>query len=216
MNANTVALLIAFLLASCVSVADVPNDANDVRPLLPGTSVPDFQLQELYGEILQVQPAALSKPVVLTFYRGGWCPYCVLHLSELRTVESDLRELGFEVWFVSPDRPELLAEGDHSEHGYRLLSDADGSAMKAFGVAFRLDEATHERYQGFGVDINERSGESSQLLPVASSFLIGTDGVIQFMYANPDYKVRLAPAVLLAAAQAHVEHTHRRLLRSSD
>ncbi len=121
--------------------------------------------------------------------------------------------MGFDVWFVSPDRPELLADGQDAAQGYALYSDADAVAARVFGVAFRLDDDTHAQYQGFGVDITERAGTQHRVLPVASTFLIGSDGIVQFAFANPDYTVRLHPSVMLAAAEAYRDESHERLRR---
>ena len=208
------ALAGVWLLLAGTTWAEVYSDASQVRPLLPGSEIPAFKLLDVSGESINVDPGHLEKPIVLTFYRGGWCPYCNLHLAELRHAEERLRELGFAVWFVSPDRPELLAEGEDAAQGYRLLSDADASVTEAFGVAFRLDDETNSQYREFGVNLDERSGVANQVLPVASTFLIGSDGIVQFTYANPDYTVRLAPEVLVAAAEAYVEQSHRRLQRA--
>ncbi len=207
-------LAVALLLIASAAGAEIFPDANQVQPLLPGSEIPALKLMEVSGEAIIVDPGALEKPIVLTFYRGGWCPYCNLHLAELRHAEERLRELGFAVWFVSPDRPELLAEGEDAAQGYQLLSDADASGAEAFGVAFRLDDETNSQYKNFGIDIDSRSGVANQVLPVASTFLIGKDGVVQFAYANPDYTVRLSPKVLVAAAEAYVEQSHRRLQRA--
>ncbi len=214
MKLNQLIQAVALLLLASMAWAEIYPDASQVQPLLPGSEIPAFKLMDVSGETITVDPGALEKPIVLTFYRGGWCPYCNLHLAELRHAEERLRELGFAVWFVSPDRPELLAEGEDAAQGYQLLSDADASATEAFGVAFRLDDETHGQYKNFGVDVDKRSGVANQVLPVASTFLIGKDGVVQFAYANPDYTVRLSPEVLVAAAEAYIEQSHRRLQRA--
>ena len=86
-------------------------------------------------------------------------------------------------------------------------------AVQAF---FQLDESTLERYKGFGVDLADRSGEAHGALPAPATYLIGEDGTIQFAFVNPDYTVRLAPEILLAAARAYSEDAHRRLQRSRD
>lgn len=88
-------------------------------------------------------------------------------------------------------------------HGLRgrLLSDSQMCASLAFGVAYKVDDATLAQLKGHGVDLEEASGEAHHLLPVPAVFVAGSDGVIQFTYANPDYKVRLNPDVLLAAVR---------------
>ena len=78
-------LLAASLLLPTLSVAEIFDQADQVRPVLPGMQAPEFRALDVDGEMIEVDPAALERPVVLTFYRGGWCPYCNMHLAELRT-----------------------------------------------------------------------------------------------------------------------------------
>ena len=206
-------MLAAVLLLPVATGAEIHSAPDRVRPLLPGMPSPEFRLLDVDGEMLSVDPAEPGKPIVLTFYRGGWCPYCNLHLAELRTSEKALIDMGFEVWFVSPDRPDLLAEGEDAGFGYRLFSDPEMNAAQAFGIAFRVDDRTHERYLGFGVDLRARSGEELLALPAPATFIIGSRGIVQFAYVNPDYTVRLAPSVLEAAARAYVGNAQERLRR---
>lgn len=128
-------------------------------------------------------------------------------MGQLRKIEEPLEKLGYQVVALAPDLPEKLAEsrGKH-EFGYQLLSDAKMSAARAFGIAFALDEETVKLYKGYGIDLTAASGETHQELPVPAVFLIGTDGVIDFQYINPDYRVRLSAEVVLAAAEATHEH----------
>jgi len=207
-------LFAVFLLLPTLSAAEIFDAPEQVRPVLPGMQAPEFRLVDVDSEAFEVDPASLEKPVVLTFYRGGWCPYCNMHLAELRRTEAELNEMGFDVWFVSPDKPELLSQGKDSEFGYRLFSDPEMNAAQAFGIAFRLDDETFERYAGFGNNLNQRSGGDHQALPAPATFIIGTDGKVQFGYVNPDYSVRLAPEVLLAAARAYVDEAHKRMQRN--
>ena len=206
--------LLFLLVLSALARAEIHSDPEAVRPLLPSMQAPAFTLATPSGEAVSFTPGEHGKPVVLTFYRGGWCPYCNLHLAELRKAESELKGLGFDVWFISPDRPELLAEGDSDEFDYVLLSDAGMKVAEDFGIAFRVDAETLQRYRGVGIDLADRSGAAHGALPAPATYLIGTDGTIQFAFVNPDYTVRLAPEVLLAAARAYIEEAHARLQRA--
>lgn len=194
--------------------SDVHASAELVQPLLPGMQAPGFTLQTAGGEPFVFTPTALNGPVVMTFFRGGWCPYCNLHLAEMRGTEARLRDMGFEVWFISLDKPELLVDSlDDPDSGYTLYSDAKAEASRAFGIAFRVDDKTLERYKGFGIDLEQTSGEMHHVLPVPATFIIGRDGMINFTYANPSYNVRLHPDVLLAAANAYQQDADQRLKR---
>jgi len=211
------AALLGLLLALCLAPAvgaEIYPDAESVRPLLPGMEAPPFTVQTVHGESVHVDPGARDRPVVLTFYRGGWCPYCNMHLAELRHAEDELQALGFDVWFLSADRPELLRDSLKVEDiDYQLYSDAGLEAAQKFGIAFRLEAQTLRRYADHGLDLSEVSGHQHGALPAPATFIIGTEGTVQFQYTNPDYRVRLAPEVLLAAARAYLDDAHRRLQR---
>lgn len=196
--------------------SDVHASAEDARPLLPGMTAPAFEVTAADGSTVSFTPGEAEKPIVLTFYRGGWCPYCNMHLFELRDAEAELSEMGFEVWFVSMDKPEVLAPSLSEEVSYTLLSDTSAELTRAFGIAFQVDDKTVSAYQGYGIDLEEVSGETHHILPVPSTFIIGTDGTIHFQYTNTDYKVRLAPEVLIAAARSAAEGMDGRLVRERE
>jgi peroxiredoxin len=192
---------------------DIHPQANEVQPLLPGMAAPAFTVRNARGEEMAFDPTGLERPLVLSFFRGGWCPYCNLHLAEMRKAESELRQMGFDIWFISIDRPEeLYASLEQPEIGYIVLSDSQLAATRAFGLAFRVPDELVEKYLGFGIDLEGASGETHHVLPAPSTYIIGTDGVIRFQYTNPDYKVRLHPDVLLAAARAYRADADRRLI----
>ena len=212
-------ILLAILLLCVTTLAaanrsDIHASAEAVQPLLPGMKAPAFELRTADDKAFAFAPDTMERPVVVTFFRGGWCPYCNLHLSEMRHAEARLKELGFDVWFVSMDRPAILVESlEEPDIGYTLLSDTSLSASRGFGIAFRIDDDMYERYKGYGVDLEETSGENHHVLPAPATFIIGQDGIINFAYVNPSYDVRLAPAVLVAAAEAYTEGADKRLKR---
>ncbi len=193
---------------------DIHPDANDVQPLLPGMMAPAFDVLDAQGQGVQFDPENMTKPLVLSFFRGGWCPYCNLHLAEMRKAESELRDMGFDIWFISIDRPELLYESlEQPDIGYTVLSDSRLDATRKFGLAFRVDDETVERYLTHDIDLEGSSGEKHHVLPAPATFIIAQGGVIRFQYTNPDYSVRLHPDVLLAAARAYDEEVDERLRR---
>lgn len=182
----------------------VPTVATDVRPLLVGSALPKITLRDESGKAFDLNAAVAAKPAVLVFYRGGWCPFCNAHLAQLRTTEAELGKLGYNLLAISPDRaPQLAATSEKNKLSYRLLSDSSMAASRALGIAYRLDDATAKKYRAYGIDLKKSSGQKHQQLPVPAVFLVGRDGTIHFSYVNPNYQVRLAPEVLLAAARAY-------------
>jgi peroxiredoxin len=183
----------------------IPSKAEDIQPLSVGERVPSLTLEDADGAVFDLNKAIKKQPTVVIFYRGGWCPYCNLQLGQLQAIEPKLLELGYQILAISPDRPEKLAETVDKQHlTYTLLSDSEMKAAKAFGIAFRVANETLRRYDEYGIDLEEASGQSHHFLPVPSVFIVGTDGVIDFSYTNPDYKVRIAPEELLKAAEANM------------
>ena len=207
-------LLTSFAAMAASNREDIHSSADQVQPLLAGMKAPAFTVRDVEGGVFEFTGEGMDKPVVLTFFRGGWCPYCNLHLSEMRLAEKQLEEMGFDIWFISIDKPELLLESlADPEIGYTIYSDSSLDATRAFGLAFRVDDELNKRYLSYNIDLEKASGETHHVLPAPATYIIGTDGIINFAYINPDYKVRLHPDVLLAAAKAYNEDADKRLDR---
>jgi peroxiredoxin len=201
-HARALVGLFTMALAFVAAAAVVPDDPSKVVPLALGTTIPTVAVRDADGSERRLGPQTITQPTVLIFYRGGWCPYCNTHLGELRHAEGPLLELGYELLFLSADRPELLYSS-LKEPGirYTLLSDARMDAARAFGIAFRVDDATVAKYKAFGIDLEATSGEAHHQLPVPAVFIVDRRGIVQFAYANPDYKVRLSSEDLLSEAR---------------
>jgi peroxiredoxin len=190
----------------------IHKSAQLVRPLLVGTKAPDFTVKDVQNQPFQFIAGAQAKPIILSFFRGGWCPYCNLHLSEMRLAEKQLRDMGFDIWFISIDKPEFLLESlDDPDIGYTIYSDSSLDATRAYGLAFRVDDEMNQRYLKYNIDLEKASGETHHVLPAPATYIIGSDGMINFAYINPNYKVRLHPDVLLAAARAYTDGVDNRL-----
>ena len=186
------------------ALADIPTDPTQVRPLSVGSAAPPFSGTTTDGKVRTFSPSAYKRPTIVIFYRGGWCPYCNMQLSDLRLVEPELRGQGFEVVFLSTDRPEILyASLKATDIHYTLLSDSNLEAANAFHIVYRLDAATVEMQKKYGVDLEKTSGTSLHQLPVPSVFIIDTTGTIRYVYSNPDYKIRLGADALMSAAKPY-------------
>ncbi len=206
-----VALVSSFVYSTSIrhGHADVPvaPTAAEVKPLQAGDEAPFFTVETVDNRRFEFDPRNLERPVVLITFRGGWCPYCNMHLSELRQVLPEIGAMGVDVLFLSGDRPGLLYESlsgetqaDIAGLDYTILSDADAQAAIALGIAFRASDRTIQRRLDKGQDIERSSMQRHGVLPVPAVFAISRDGRITFAFANADYKVRLADRELLAAA----------------
>lgn len=183
----------------------VPTKPEDVRPLGVGADIPDVKVKDGKGNWHSLQHVVGLRPTVLIFYRGGWCPFCNIHLGELASIQPELKSLGYQIVAVSPDHPGKIAEAlDQHEFPYALYSDSTMHAARAFGLAFQLDSATVKQYkEEYKIDIEADSGETHHQLPVPAAFLVSQDGRIRFAYSNADYKTRIKPEELLQAAREY-------------
>jgi len=196
------AIAIGLLIIGMRVSATVPDDPAKVTPVAVGTLAPAFTAKEVDGRPFRFDPKALQQPTLLIFYRGGWCPFCNAHLQQLRTAEPKIVAMGYRVLFLSTDRPEILYSSLKEKVDYHILSDASMEAARAFGVAYRLDDASFAKMKSFGVDLEATQGATHHELPVPSLFIIDRTGIVRFRHFNPDYRVRLDAASVLAAAQA--------------
>lgn len=184
------------------SQAAVAATAQQAKPLKVGDALPAVDaLADAKGGSVSLADATKGKTSVVVFYRGGWCPYCNTHLADLARIQPELAAGGVQILAVSPDSPESLAKyGAEHPLPYTLLSDSQHKAMKAFGVAFVVDGETQAKLKGYGIDLAAASGNSEQVLPVPSVFVIDKDGKVSFAHANADYTKRLGGDEILAAA----------------
>jgi peroxiredoxin len=199
-------VLLGSLAAACFATAPmaagVPQNANDVKPLAVGSKAPSFVVRNPDGSDRRFEASAYKKPAVFIFYRGGWCPYCNGHLKALKAAEPELLKMGYDLYFLSADKPEILFSSlKEPDIKYTLLSDARMTAARAFGIAFRVDDETYKKYQGYGIDLEQASGEKHHELPVPAVFIVDRGGVVRFAHANADYSKRLENAPLISAAR---------------
>ena len=196
-------LLITCALALPFAMTAAPADSEKtITPIQVGQSAPDVTLKTSGGESFDMGAAVRSQPTVVIFYRGGWCPYCNLHLSELQGIETELKALGYQILAVSPDRPSALQPTmDKHELNYTLLSDLNMDAASAYGVAFRLTKKMTKKYEEFGLDLAPVPGEpDARWLPVPAVFVIDAEGIVRFVHSDPNYKVRIELMKLLGIA----------------
>ncbi len=117
-------------------------------------------------------------------------------------MKDEIEKLGYSLVGITPDRPEKIEELKRKiTVSFPLLSDSDVSAASSFGVAFVVDEKGLDAFRKFGIDLEEASGRTHHVLPVPSVFIVDNEGIVRFEYVQPDYRYRIDPELLLAAAR---------------
>lgn len=165
-----------------------------------GDAAPDFALPDAHGAAVSLAALLKNGPVVASFYRGGWCPYCNLELRALQRSLPELKELGASLVAISPQTPdESLSTAEKNALAFPVLSDTGSKTARAFGIAFDLAEELRPIYAKFGHALPDRNGDESWTLPIPATFVIAQDGTIALAFIDTDYRKRLEPADILAA-----------------
>src|SRR6266576_3000717 len=159
------------------------------RALKVGDSAPDFKLPDVHGELVQLHSLLRGGPVVVVFYRGGWCPYCNLHLRGFQRRLAQIRELGGQVVAISPQLPDnSLSTQEKNELAFPVLSDVGNKVARRFGIVFELRDDLVELYRNFGHALEEANGNSGKReLPFPGTFLIDGNGTIRLAHVDVDY-----------------------------
>jgi peroxiredoxin len=149
--------------------------------------------------------AALAdeKPLIITFYRGGWCPYCNLELRAYQALLAEIHAAGAELVAVSPELPDhTTATAEKNDVSFTVLSDVGGAFAAALGIRFTLSDDVVPFYQKGGHALPERNGDGAWALPMPATFVVERGGRIAEAFIEPDYRKRLDPKAALAALQA--------------
>ena len=166
-----------------------------------GDKAPDFILPNAFGQPVRLSDELKHGPVVLSFYRGAWCPYCNLELHALHATLPHFRRYGAQLIAVTPQIPDKsLAQIKADGYPFEILSDLDSSVMKAYRLYFEVPESVSNVYRrNFGLDLAEYNGTSRYVLPVPGTYVIDTDSVVRAAYANIDYTKRMEPRDVISA-----------------
>lgn len=180
------------------ATAELAASGQAQRALAVGAELPAFNLSDSEDRAVSSAELLAKGPLVLTFYRGVWCPYCNMDLQAIEEVAGQIRALGASIVAISPQTP---ANGAKSRAQNRLsfpiLSDRNGDVAASFGLRFPLPEDLKSVYRKFGVDLAAVNGDPSWTLPMPARYVIGRDGRVAYAEVNADYTRRPDPSELL-------------------
>jgi peroxiredoxin len=170
------------------------------RALKAGDKAPEFTLQDPDGNPVSSVELLAKGPLVLSFYRGVWCPYCNMELQALEAALPAIRDLGASLVAISPQiKANSRKSVRQNELSFPILSDSKNDVAAAFGLRFTLPDYLIELYKSFGNDLPKINDDPSWTLPMPARFVVGTDGIITYAEVNPDYTLRPDPSELLPA-----------------
>lgn len=170
------------------------------KALKAGDRFPALTLPDQLGRPVDLAALAAAGPLVVTFYRGGWCPYCNLELRAYQKALPEIEHLGARLIAVTPESPDnALTTSEKNDLAFTVVSDARGRLADALGIRFELSEAVKAYFVKAGHDLPARNGDDRWSLPMPSTYVVEKGGRIALAFVDPDYRKRLDPAEAIAA-----------------
>jgi peroxiredoxin len=167
-----------------------------------GEIAPSFSLQDPEGNVVNSDQVLKRGPLVVSFYRGVWCPYCNMELQALEAVKSEFDKYGASLVAISPQTaPNSRKSVRQNKLSFAILADVKGKVGAAFGLRFNLQDYLIELYKGLKNDLPTFNDDPSWTLPMPARFVIGQNGTILYSEVNPDYTHRPEPEAMIPVLQ---------------
>jgi peroxiredoxin len=168
--------------------------------LQPGQAAPGFTLPDATAEAVALAQLLQQGPVVLVFYRGNWCPYCNVQLRAYQQLLPELAQHGATLVAVSPQTPDLTnLTASEKELAFPVLSDVGNVVARQYGLAYEVGTEVADALRSVGIDLAAYNGTTDDELPLTATFIIGTDSLIKWSWAEANFKHRTDPTEILAA-----------------
>lgn len=170
-----------------------------------GDTAPDFSLKNATEQTVQLSDYLEKGPVVLTWYRGSWCPYCNMTLARLQKELPNFKAAGASLIALTPELPDSsFSTKEKQELEFEVLSDIGNKVAKEYGIVFELTPEVAAAYQK-GFDLHGYNGDETNELPLAATYIIDKNGVIQYAFLDADYRKRAEPFDVLVALKKMME-----------
>ncbi len=177
----------------------------------PGDLMPPFLLSNETGRLVSLSNLLEKGPLVVSFNRGHWCPYCRLHVDALARAEAEIASFGAQVVVISPETSAWAAElKAYAKAPFPILSDLDGGYALEMNLLFWVGDEAQRAMSGAGVDLVQFQGNDTWMLPIPATFVVGADGVVVARFVDPDYRRRMEVEDLLEALRVNaVRHSNQ-------
>jgi peroxiredoxin len=180
-------LVLAFLFVAVVKV----NAQEKPEGLFINSKAPDFKAKDQNGNDVVLKDLRKKGPVIIVFYRGYWCPYCNKELQRLQDSLESIKKRGAQLIAVTPETQDGIAKTlEKTKVSYSIISDEEIKIMRAYKVAFQVDEKTIARYKMANIDLAANNGHkpNAVYLPVPAVYIINKDGEVAYRFFDADYK----------------------------
>lgn len=179
------------------SVAKLKAQNLNAKALATGQKMPPFTLKNVEGNAVSLVDFQ-SDFLVVSFYRGGWCPYCNMELKALQDILPELKALNAELIAISPETPDnSLTTSQKNELTFSVLSDIDNTYAKSLGLVFQLPKDLQGVYKESGLELEKHNGNSDFELPMPATYILNKDREVIYSFVLEDYTERLEPLTIL-------------------
>lgn len=166
--------------------------------LKTGAMFPSMSLPNHTGGITDLGALMAVRPLVVTFYRGGWCPFCSLELRAYQSILPQIEAAGARLVAISPESPDdALSTSEKFALTFDVLTDSSSRLAKALGIHYQLSPPLQALYEKFGVNLPVRNGDGAWSLPLPATYVVDKGGQISLAHVEPDFFRRLDPARVL-------------------
>ncbi len=178
---------------------DLAKESVKKNTLREGKTIPEFELKDTEGNVVKSSQLLKNRPLIISFYRGGWCPFCCLELRCMQEIYPEVKSLGAEIVAISPQIKEFSRK-TKQENGidFPVLSDIDNRVARTFGLIFELIKHIANIYRlNFDLDLKAINGNEDYEFPIPATYIVKQDGTIHYSFIDADYMNRLEPKVLI-------------------
>lgn len=166
--------------------------------LQEGDLFPDFKLVNAVGDEVSLSNKLLNGPLVISFYRGTWCPYCNIELMGYEAILNDIKAAGGDFLAISPELPDLsMSLKERKNLSFEVLSDQDNQLAEQLGIVFEVGREVLRLYNGFGIDLEQTQGNEKNRLPIPATYVIDENRKIKLAYVDVDYTKRFEPSEVI-------------------
>jgi peroxiredoxin len=167
-----------------------------------GEQIPSFTLPDPWGALVSSDDLLKRGPLVISFYRGDWCPYCNLELRALEAAAPRIAELGASIVAISGQRPDAAAGlTEKHELSFPVLSDVDQVAIRAYKLRYDVPAELRAMFEARGSDMSQRNADGSWTLPISATYVTDRTGKIILRHCDPEWRVRLDPEAIILALE---------------
>lgn len=182
------------------SISDLAASGIADRAAKAGSTVPLNVLPDLDRNAVDLKRLARKGPLVLLFYRGGWCPYCNVTLRAFQKVLPQITQAGASIVAITPEVASSAQEtADRNGIGFPVLIDKGNAYARSLGLVFALPESLRPQYRQIGIDLPDWNGDDSHELPLAATYIVDATGTVRWSFVEADFTTRAEPADVLAA-----------------